>query len=439
VITNLGGKLIWAIGTLGPNVTATITLTLVPETLGSLTNAASVSRLESDLRPENNTAILVTPVTPPWLAVDDLTLLEGSSGYTKFWFTVTLSASNAQPVWVDFTTTNGTAIDNGDYQKRSGTLFFPPGVTSATTNVNVIGETFFELDESFYVILRNPTNAVIGKGLGVMTILNDDPAPAMTTLDAAFSEGNTGAKTIWVSNQLTRPSSIPVSVSFATADGTAKAGQDYVATNGALAFPLNATNLTLYLSVLGNTRGEPAKTFFINLFNPVNTTLLRTQAVVTILNDDSLGALDHFEWSGVPSNALLNTPFPVTVTARDFNGNVVSNFSGRVSLNGIGGGGIQNLTLGAGNSTWNWPISTFYHDARCSSIYLASELGGPRVIYGLALNVTSLSAGTVNQTMNRWTIRMKHTTRASFTDTDDWDNLGWTQVYQNSETLRSTG
>ena len=33
------------------------------------------------------------------------------------------------------------------------------------------------------------------------------------------------------------------------------------------------------------------------------------------------------------------------------------------------------ITIGTGTSTWNYPLSTYYHDARTQTIYLASEIG----------------------------------------------------------------
>jgi uncharacterized repeat protein (TIGR01451 family) len=438
--TNVGGVVVCDLGTVGPASTATVTLTVAPAALGSLTNVAVVARAEPDLRPDNNHAALVTSVLPPYLVIDDVTITEGTGPATLLTFRVTLSFSNAQWVSVHFATTNGTARSGTDYQARSGTLFFPPGVTEASTNVSVIADSLLESEESFYVVLSQPTNAVLVKGTGTMTLLDDDLPASLTVTNVSVLEGNAGTTTVTLPLRLSRSLGLPASVSFATANGTAIAGSDYVATNGTVSISPPLTLVNLNLRILANTRGEPDKTFFVNLFDPVNTTLVQTQVVVTILNDDGLGVLDHFEWEGVRSTEWLNVPIPVTLTARDFNGALVTGYDGQVNLSGLSGGsGVQNLVLGTGNNTWNYPISTYYHDARCSSIYLASELGGPRRIFGLALNVTQLSAGNVNQTMNNFYIRLKHTSRSSFTSSDDWENSGWTEVYHANETLRATG
>ena len=50
-------------------------------------------------------------------------------------FTVSLSASFAEPVTVSYTTANGTAVAGTNYTATSGTLTFAPGVTSETIRV----------------------------------------------------------------------------------------------------------------------------------------------------------------------------------------------------------------------------------------------------------------------------------------------------------------
>lgn len=93
-------------------------------------------------------------------------------------FAVTLSAPATHDVTVQFTTADGTAIaggsgvDEADYGKTSGTLTIHAGETSGTIEVQVVGDRTVEPDEYFYVNLSHPTNAVIGDGQGVGTIID---------------------------------------------------------------------------------------------------------------------------------------------------------------------------------------------------------------------------------------------------------------------------
>lgn len=93
------------------------------------------------------------------------------------------------------------------------------------------------------------------------------------------------------------------------------------------------------------------------------------------------------------------------------------------------------VTIGTGTSTWNYPLSTNYHDARTQTIYLASEIGGAKTLTSLALNVSTKPG----QAMNNFTIRLKHTTLSAYGTSPTWESTGWTTVYQASKTISTTG
>src|SRR5262249_50811598 len=109
------------------------------------------------------------------IRISDVTVTEGNSGTKAFTFTVTLSAAAPFSISVNFATANGTATSaSGDYQSKSGTLTFNPGVTTLTIPVLVNGDTLVEPDETFSIKLSNPTNATLADDLGLGTIINDD-------------------------------------------------------------------------------------------------------------------------------------------------------------------------------------------------------------------------------------------------------------------------
>lgn len=93
------------------------------------------------------------------------------------------------------------------------------------------------------------------------------------------------------------------------------------------------------------------------------------------------------------------------------------------------------ITIGTGTSTWSFPLYTNYHDARTQTIYLASEIGTPCTISSLSLYVTTVPG----QTMNNFTIRMKHTDLAAYGSSPVWESTGWTTVYQANQTISTTG
>jgi hypothetical protein len=110
----------------------------------------------------------------PLVSITDVTGVEGQSGLRSFVFTITLSQPAPGNVSVNFATSNGTASSSSDYNATSGTVTFSAGQTSKTVTVTVKGDSTVEANETFFVKLTNPIGAVINKGTGKGTILNDD-------------------------------------------------------------------------------------------------------------------------------------------------------------------------------------------------------------------------------------------------------------------------
>src|SRR6185437_7643591 len=101
--------------------------------------------------------------------------LEGNTGTTNLVFTVSLSAASPLTTTVDFQTIDGAATTaDHDYLPTTGTLTFAPGVTTQTIAVPIVGDTRYENDEAFTVLLSNAQNATITEGQGTGIILNDD-------------------------------------------------------------------------------------------------------------------------------------------------------------------------------------------------------------------------------------------------------------------------
>jgi uncharacterized repeat protein (TIGR03806 family) len=117
---------------------------------------------------------------------------------------------------------------------------------------------------------------------------SSDPAslPSLAIADAATAEGDAGNAALVFTVTLSPAAGDPVSVRYATADGTATAGTDYVAVNGVLAFPPGATSATISVAVSGDGVGEGDETFSVTLFDPAGATLGRASATGTISNDD---------------------------------------------------------------------------------------------------------------------------------------------------------
>ena len=73
---------------------------------------------------------------------------------------------------------------------------------------------------------------------------------------------------------------------YATANGTAQAGSDYVATSGVLTFPAGQLVRTVSVAVRGDRIKEGNETFFVDLSGPSGATLFDGRGRGTIRNDD---------------------------------------------------------------------------------------------------------------------------------------------------------
>lgn len=81
-----------------------------------------------------------------------------------------------------------------------------------------------------------------------------------------------------------------LSVDYATRDGTATAGRDYLATHGTLVLYPDENQAAIAVEIVGDTTPEPDETFYLDVANPVGGSfgagIATLTAVRTIVNDD---------------------------------------------------------------------------------------------------------------------------------------------------------
>lgn len=234
------------------------------------------------------------PVVVPALSIGPASKVEGNAGTSNLGFTVSLSAASNSAVTVGYSTSNGTATAGQDYVATSGTVTFNAGETSKTVNVAVNGDTTIESDETFTVTLSNPAGASIATPTATGTIVNDDvaPAPVLPTVsiaDLSVSEGNGDDAHFMFTVSLSTPSESPVTVRYSTSNGTATAGQDYLATSDSITFAPGVTSQMVHVDIIGDTVVEPNETFTVTLSSPSGATIVKATATGTIVNDDVAG------------------------------------------------------------------------------------------------------------------------------------------------------
>jgi hypothetical protein len=112
----------------------------------------------------------------PTLSLADLAVAEGSAGQHVVALKVSLSGPTDLPVTFSVSSANGTAIAPGDYvaitDGTSNTILV--GELETAVPITIVGDQFFEPNESLFVTIGHPTNAVLGQAVAQLTLNNDD-------------------------------------------------------------------------------------------------------------------------------------------------------------------------------------------------------------------------------------------------------------------------
>ena len=114
----------------------------------------------------------------------------------------------------------------------SGTLQFAAGETNKEITITILDDALGEREEQFRLVLSNPTGGVsLGNSTEFIWIYDNDPGVRFTTEGVTVSEA-AGVVTVEVLHgDSPNP---PFTVDYATADDTARAGEDYAAAAGTL-------------------------------------------------------------------------------------------------------------------------------------------------------------------------------------------------------------
>jgi hypothetical protein len=239
---------------------------------------------------------------------------EGNNGdRTNANFVVTLLGSTNQVVTVRYATSDNSADADEDYEAASDTLTFRPGeATSQTITVPVIGDNQDESNETFRVMLSNPTNATLSgsQSVGVATIIDNDGAIAPTNTSSPASPTPTGtpgplpvvsfstdsqtieeaSTTVTVRVNMDRAIAQEVRVPLAVDGSASSSGNaaDYTPINNSITIPANNTSASLTFNIIPDTRDEPEETIRISMSTPSNATLGNPSIQTIRITDDDI-------------------------------------------------------------------------------------------------------------------------------------------------------
>ena len=196
--------------------------------------------------------------------------------------TARLAEVSGRTVRVDLATTDGSAEHPADYAfADAGRITIPAGSLTGTALIATTDDEIDEDDETFEVgIDGTPVNAVATGGPRQVTIRDNDDMPTVTVADDEVIEG----EQLVVRVSQSALSSRPVTVGVSTVDGEARAGSDYTAFHGTVTIPAGSRHTEFVIRTTADKVNERPETFQVTLNEPVNASLARATATMTIIN-----------------------------------------------------------------------------------------------------------------------------------------------------------
>ncbi len=131
------------------------------------------------------------------------------------------------------------------------------------------------------ILPARTTDQTRTRGVSASTV-----TPTLSVADARAHEGVDTTLDFTVT--LSHPASGPVTVAYATSDGSATAGADYTAASGTLTFAPGETEQTVAVTILDDAHDEGEETFTLTLRNPSSAWIQDAVATGTIENTDPL-------------------------------------------------------------------------------------------------------------------------------------------------------
>ncbi len=275
-----------------------------------------------DMDPQNLEGLLA-------LSIDDIDIPEGDAGTTTIGeFTVSIPQALEENVTFEWATRDGDDADGAiggsdcssgaDYIADFGSAAIAAGNLGTTIAVEACGNDDPDGNRRFYVEISNPSgNVALFKWQGEAVILDNNTLPALFIQDVTVAEppvGGTRQAVFRVSLSSTWDQA--VSVDWATANGSAVAGIDYVADSGTLHFAPGQQSGQIPVTVLGNPAGGEGRDFFVDLSNPSQATFGKDRGRALIV--DSIQTLVHVETqkNGVTVDGMSD-PADITVASPD--------------------------------------------------------------------------------------------------------------------------
>lgn len=287
-----------SLGTLTSGEAVTIELVVTPIGHGSVQSSATVggSSIDRDgniIGNSHSRITLDTSVTPEAevaisFSAAELSVLESVGTVTIEVQRIDENPDFIRAISVEYTTEDGSAIAGDDYVHASGVLEWLEGDKSPKTiTLTILDDQIPEDDRFFRLKLENAVNAdIVVPDTIEITIIDDDEAGTVGFSVPQYRIGEEEGE-LMVTVLRTQASDGNISVDYHTVDGTATAGEDYIAVSGTLHWEAGDTSpKTFTITILEDDIIEGDETFTIMLTNPTGQAELGQSSVEVVIVDD---------------------------------------------------------------------------------------------------------------------------------------------------------
>ncbi len=228
----------------------------------------------------HTTLTILEASSPPDLYVYGDAQLESLQGVAV----VSLSGNSTErPVTFDYNTIDGTANAATDFAGVSGTATISAGQQVFGVTVVFNPDTNFEADEYFVVTMTNVNGANSLVEFGVISIINDDPAPSIFIDDVNLSE-NAGTMNFLVS--LDEAGTSDATFAFVSSANTATEGVDYIGVSGVGTIPMGSLTTWVHVAISDDGVDEATEYFDVILSSLSNVNVGDIVGAGAISDDD---------------------------------------------------------------------------------------------------------------------------------------------------------
>ena len=208
------------------------------------------------------------------------------------------------------------ACDSSGFGEGQTFIGFQSVVTDGSGNAN-LNASFAALPVGQWVVTSTATDPMGNTSeFSACRVAAVAALPTLSINNVSLAEGNSGSTAFVFVVTLSTASATAVTVNYATSNGSASAGSDYVATSGMLTFAPGALTQSVTVNVNGDSTVEPDETFLVTLSAPTNATINNAQGTGTIVNDDAAVVVPTLSINNVSQNEGNSgvTPFVFSVS-----------------------------------------------------------------------------------------------------------------------------